>query len=114
MTKDSPLKQVNHIESAKIPMGDPIFRETSYGFGWARVQLPGPMGDMGCNPLLMPQDMPVVGKGAPSTLMCYHQGSLPGALAAVNLVPETESAIVVSSNSLALNDAPDWVGTACP
>ena len=114
LTKDSPLKQVNHIESAKIPMGDPIFRETSYGFGWARVQLPGPMGDMGCNPLLMPQDMPVVGKGAPSTLMCYHQGSLPGALAAVNLVPETESAIVVSSNSLALNDAPDWVGTACP
>ena len=96
--------------SAKIPMGDPTFRETSYGFGWARVQLPGPMGAMGCNPLLMPHDMPVVGKGAPSTLVCYYQGSLPGALAAMNLVPETESAIVILSNSLALNDVSDWVG----
>ena len=109
-TEGSPLKQVNHLMSAKIPMGDPTFRETSYGFGWARVQLPGPMGAIGCNPPLMPDGMPVVGKGACSTMVCYHQGSLPGALAAVNLVPETESAIVVLSNSLTLNDTPDWVG----
>ena len=109
-TKHSRLKQVNHLMSAKIPMGDPTFRETSYGFGWARVQLPGPMGAVGCNLPLTPQGMPVVGKGAPSTLVCYHQGSLPGALAAMNLVPETQSAIVVLSNSLALNDVSDWVG----
>ena len=108
LTEDSPLKQVNHLMSAKIPMGDPTFRETSYGFGWARVQLPGPMGAVGCNPPLMPHGMPVVGKGAPSTLVCCHQGGMPGALAAVNLVPETESAIVVLSNSLTLNDTPDW------
>ncbi len=109
-SKDSPLKQVNYLMSAKIPMGDPTFRETSYGFGWARVQLPGPMGAVGCNPPLMPHGMPVIGKSAPSTMVCYHQGCMPGALAAVNLVPETESAIVVLSNSLALNDASDWVG----
>ena len=108
--KDSPLKQVNYLMSAKIPMGDSTFRETSDGFGWARVQLPGPMGAIGCNPPLMPHGMSVVGKGAPSTLVCYHQGSLPGALAAVNLVPEPESAVVVLSNSLTLNDTPDWVG----
>ena len=110
LTEDSPLKQVNHLTSAKIPIGDPTFRETSYGFGWARVQLQGPMGAMGCNPPLLPHGMPVVGKGAPSTLVCYHHGCMPGALAAVNLIPETESAIVVLSNSLALNDTPDWVG----
>ena len=109
-TEGSPLKQVNHLMSAKVPMGDPTIRETSYGFGWARVQLPGPMGAMGCNPLLMPHDMPVIGKGAPSTLVCYHQCSLPGALAAMNQVPETQSAIVVLSNSSALNDVSDWVG----
>ena len=91
-------------------MGDPTFRETSYAFGWVRVQRPGPMGAVGCNPPLMPHGMPVVGKGAPSTLICYHQGCMPGALAAVNLVPKTESAIVVLSNSLTLNDTPDWVG----
>lgn len=68
------------------------------------------MGDIGCNPLLMPNGVPVVGKGAPSQLVIYHQGSLPGALAAVILIPDTESAIVVLSNSLSLNDTPDWVG----
>ena len=88
-TEDSPLKQVNYLMSAKIPIGDPTFRETSYAFGWARVQLPGPMGAVGCNPLLMPHGMPVVGKGAPSTSVCYHQGSLPRALAAMSIVPET-------------------------
>ena len=110
LTKDSPLKQVNHLMSAKIPMGDPTFRETSYGFCWARVQLPGPMGAIGCNPPLTPHGMPVVGKGAPSTMVCYHHGCMPGALAAINLVPKTKSAIVVLSNSLSLNDTPDWVG----
>ena len=109
-TKGSPLKQVNHLMSAKIPMSQLTCRETSYGFGWARVQLPGRMGDIGCNPALMPEGMPIVGKGGPSRLVIYHQGSLPGALAAVNLVPETESAIVVLTNSLALNDTADWVG----
>lgn len=109
-TEDSPLKQVNHLLSAKISIGDPTFGEESDGFGWTRAQLPGPMGAVGCNPPLMPHGMPVVGKGAPSTLVCYHQGCMPGALAAVSLIPETESAIVVLSNSLALNDTSDWVG----
>lgn len=68
------------------------------------------MGAVGCNSPLMPYGMPVVGKGAPSTLVCYHQGCMPGALAAVNLVPETESAIVILSYSLTLNDTSDWVG----
>ena len=108
-TDGSPLKQVNHLMSAQIPMPEPSLGEKSYGFGWARVQLPGPMGDIGCNPPLMPDGMPVVGKGAPSTLVWFHQGSFPGALAAAFLLPGTESAIVVLTNSLALNDTPDWV-----
>jgi CubicO group peptidase (beta-lactamase class C family) len=109
-TSGSPLKQVNHIMSARIPMGGPTLNEASYGFGWARVQLPGTMGGIGCNPGLMPGGMPIVGKGGPSRLVVYHQGSLPGALSAVNLIPKTRTAIVVLSNSLALNDCPDWVG----
>ncbi|KAI4179622.1 MAG: hypothetical protein L6R41_007738 [Letrouitia leprolyta] len=100
-TKNSLLKQVNHLMSAKIPMSQPALSETSYAFGWARVQLPGRMGDIACNPPLMPNGMPIIGKGAPSQLMIYHHGSLPGALAA--------SAIVVLTNTLGLNDAADWV-----
>ena len=109
-TKYSPLKQVNHLMSAKIPMHQATHGEASYGYGWARVQLPGPMGNVGNNPPLMLDGMPVVGKGGPSRLVLYHQGSLPGALAAVNLIPDTESAIIVLTNSLGLNDTADWIG----
>lgn len=108
-TDGPPLKQVAHLMSARVPISEPSLGEKSYGFGWARVQLPGPMGDIGCNLPLMPDGMPVVGKGAPSTLVWFHQGSFPGALAAVFLLPGTESVIVVLTNSLALNDTPDWV-----
>ncbi len=108
-TEDSPLKQVSHLMSAKIPMSQPTRSETSYAFGWARVQLPGRMGDIACNPGLMPNGMPIVGKGAPSQLAIYHQRSLPGALAAFLLLPDNESAIVVLTNTLALNDTPGWV-----
>ena len=96
--------------SAKIPVNPPTRGEPAYGFGWVRVQLPGAMGDVGCNPPLMPGGIPIVGKGAPSQLVLYHQGNLPGALSAVNLVPHTESAIVILSNSFTLNDTPDWIG----
>ena len=91
-------------------MNQPTRGEISYGFGWAPVQLPGRMGDIGCNLPLMPNGMPEVGKGVPSQLVIYHQGSLPGALVAVNLITDTESAIVVLTNSPSLSDTPHWVG----
>lgn len=109
-TDGSPFKQASHLVAAKIPMDHPTIGETSYALGWVRVQLPGMMGAVGCNPPLMPQGMPIVGKGAPSRLVVYHQGSLPGALSSVMLIPETRSSIVVMTNSLSLNDCPDWVG----
>ena len=67
------------------------------------------MGAIGLNPGPIPDGMPLVGKGAPSRQVLYHQGSLPGALAAVNLLPKTQSAIAVMTNTLALNDCADWV-----
>ena len=109
-TPGYPLKQMSHLFSAKTPLEPPTYRETSYALGWARVQLPGPMGAVGCNPPLMPDGMPIVGKGSFSPLVFYHQGSLPGALAAVILIPEIRSAVVVLTNSLALNDCADWIG----
>jgi hypothetical protein len=106
-TPNSPLKQVNHLMSAAMPMNGPTANEESYALGWARVQLPGTMGAVGVNPPLMPDGMPIVGKGVPSRLVIYHQGSLPGALSAVLLMPNTRTAIVAMSNSLALCDCPD-------
>lgn len=109
-TDGSPFKQIAHLTSAKIPMDQPSRREISYACGWGRVQLPNRMGQIGLNPGLVPGGMPVIGKGVPSQLVLFHQGSLPGALAIVMLLPDSDGMIIVLSNSLALSDVPDWVG----
>ncbi|KAJ5827588.1 hypothetical protein N7447_004351 [Penicillium robsamsonii] len=109
-TEGSPFKQVPHLTSAKIPMDQPSRNELSYALGWGRAQLPNRLGQIGINPDLMPDGMPLAGKGVPSQLLLFHQGSLPGALALVILLPDTDNIIIVLSNSLALNDVPDWAG----
>lgn len=109
-TDNSPFKQVTHLTSAKIAMDQPSRNELSYAFGWGRAQLPSRLGQIGINPGLMPDGMPIVGKKAPSQLILFHQGNLPGALSVVILLPGSDTVIVVLSNSLALNDVPDWVG----
>jgi len=101
-TPGSPFKQVSHITSAHVPMYATSRNEISYGLGWARVQLPNTMGHIGLNGRLLGDDMPVMGKGRSGQLVLYHQGTLPGALSVVVLIPETESVVVVLSNSLAL------------
>src|SRR3569833_2572680 len=105
-TEGTPFKQVAELTSAKLPMDQPSRNELSYAFGWARAQLPNRMGQIGINTGLMPDGMPVVGKCAPSQLVLFHQGSLPGALSIVMLLPDTDNIILVLSNSLALNDVP--------
>ncbi|KAI8685217.1 hypothetical protein NCS57_00190400 [Fusarium keratoplasticum] len=108
-TPSSQIKLAQDLFSAKIPMAQLTYQEASYGFGLARVQLPGPMGHIGMNPGLIDGQMPTVAKGVGSTLAFYHQGSLPGALSAIAMVPEHRTAVVVMTNSLSLNDCPDWV-----
>ncbi|KAG9499496.1 hypothetical protein J7337_007952 [Fusarium musae] len=46
----------------------------------------------------------------PSSLVLFHQGSHPGSLIFVALLPKTETVILVLTNSFALNDAADWIG----
>jgi hypothetical protein len=112
-TDGIPLRQVSRLMSAHAIMSSspqPSRNEASYGFGWARVQLPGRMGQLGINADLMPEGMPVVGRGVEPRLVLFHQGSYAGALAIAILLPDMESAIVVTSNALALTDVLDWVG----
>ncbi|KAL8874002.1 MAG: hypothetical protein Q9174_000598 [Haloplaca sp. 1 TL-2023] len=110
-TPGNPLKQVPFLFSPQIAINRISMRENSYALGWARVQTPGPMGAIGLNPnLLVPRPAPDIARDHPSNLILYHQGMMPGNLAAVNLVPSTKGAIIVLSNSLALNDTADWLG----
>ncbi|KAJ5815935.1 hypothetical protein N7447_008168 [Penicillium robsamsonii] len=104
------LKQIPHILSNHIAMQSPSLLERSYGFGWARVQLPGIVGHLGGNSGLweMPEK-PVFGAGNQSRLMIYHQGGGPGYSSFLAMFPETQSAVVVLMNTTAATDAADWI-----
>ncbi|KAL2110241.1 hypothetical protein VUR80DRAFT_1429 [Thermomyces stellatus] len=96
-SKGPPLKKLTHIMSGKIPIDQPSKNEASYAFGWARAQLPGRLGQIGINPGLV--HMPLVGKGT-SSLVVFHQRSLPGTLTPAALLPEVDVVVVVLANSL--------------
>ena len=70
------LKQLPLILSNYQAMTIPNYREKSYGYGWARAQLPTTIGDIGTNPSLV-AEMPTLAHGT-SSLMWWHQGSLTG------------------------------------
>lgn len=104
--RDSPIKQAEDLFTPKMYVNE----ETSYAFGLCRVQLPASMGHVGLNPgLLGDVNMPLVARGVSPTLVFYHQGSLPGALSSMAIIPSLDISIVVMSNTLSLNDCPDWV-----
>lgn len=90
-------------------MDIPTMREKSYASGWVRSQLPGQVGNIGVNPGLV-DEMPTLAEGIDSRLAFWHQGSLVGSTSFVMLLPETESAVIVLTNTMALNDAADWIG----
>lgn len=65
---------------------------------------------VGLNPMYV-EKMPVVGKGLAKPQLCiFHQGSLQSFVSSVHLLPDTNTAIVVLTNSMANNDTADWLG----
>lgn len=105
------LKGIDLITSSHVPVLPPSLRERSYGMGWVRTQLPGVVGVMGDNVGLLPlEQLPELGRRSPSMLLIYHQGSTMGYYSSIFLFPETKSAIVVLTNSIALCDTADLVG----
>ena len=104
----SPLKQLPKQMSGLTPFAKPFDTNSAYGMGWVRAQLPTILGAVGCNPGFV-RAMPTAGRGSEETII-YHQGSLAGYTSSLFLIPDTESAIVVLTNSISLNDCADWVG----
>lgn len=104
------LKEIPQILSNQIAMESPSLLERSYGFGWARAQLPGVVGLLGANSDLWEMsEQPVLGSGNPSRLMIYSQGSRPGYSSFIAIFPDTQSAVVVLTNTTAASDAADWI-----
>ncbi|KAL8745156.1 MAG: hypothetical protein Q9190_002688 [Brigantiaea leucoxantha] len=108
---NSPFKQLQEILKGHIdPSPEGSDREQSYALGWVRTALPGPLGTCGLNPMYV-EAMPIVGKGLNnSELVLHHQGSIIDFLSSIYLIPRTHTAVVVLTNSLAKNDAADWLG----
>lgn len=106
--KGSPLKQVAQLLSSNIKTA-PRLREQSYAMGWARVQLPGILAEISRNQALM-SAMPVMGNKDRSRLCIYHHGILVGFNNGIYLFPDTETAILLLSNAVALNDGSGWIG----
>ncbi|KAM4057077.1 beta-lactamase [Hirsutella rhossiliensis] len=93
-TEGLPLKQVTQLMSAKMFMDQPSRTRRPMVSAGVAFNFPGEWAKLGITP----------------RLVIFHQGSMPGVLSLNMLLPDTESAIVISSNALALNDVPDWVG----
>ena len=105
---EGPFRQVPALFTAhaRIP-GDSLL-EKSYAYGWVRAELPGPLGGTGYHGNFM-KEMPICGRGSSSRLVLNHTGSLAGYFSAGVLLPETQSAIVVLTNSISKNDGADWL-----
>ncbi|KAJ5981963.1 Protein flp [Penicillium sp. IBT 35674x] len=108
---DSDLKELGTLLSSQITVLGPSFRERSYAMGWIRTELPGTLGAMGENIAILDDvdKLPEIGQGSPSMLCIYHQGSTVGYYTNIALFPETQSAIVVLTNSIPLTDPPDTI-----
>ena len=98
------FKQMANIVAPRITRGAEGLLEQTYALGWNRTQLPGKF-DFGWNSGLV-ASLPIV--GSHGTLAIWHGGNMPGTTAAVCLLPEKATAIVVLQNSLGLCDAADW------
>ncbi|KAK6443902.1 hypothetical protein FP744_10000150 [Trichoderma asperellum] len=99
------------ILSNHIAIENPSLRERSSGYGWIRTQLPGAVGLIGDNSGLWDiEDSPVLGTPDQPLLMIYHQGSTIGYYTFIALFPDSNSAVVVLTNSIAISDAADWIG----
>lgn len=106
-TEGSLIKQVAGVLSSKIKTSTSL-REQSYACGWVRAQLPRPITESRNQGLISP--LPVIGNPENPRLLLCHGGMLVGFTSSVYLFPETETAIILLSNSVALNDGPAWIG----
>ncbi|EAU37026.1 predicted protein [Aspergillus terreus NIH2624] len=103
-TPGNPFKQVSMIYTPHGKKG-----ATEYGLGWFMVPLPAEIGWIGVNDGRVAQN-PTIARGVDPTPIAYHNGSMPGILASVHLIPQTHTAVVICGNTLSLADIPDYAG----
>ncbi|KAK3946560.1 beta-lactamase-domain-containing protein [Pseudoneurospora amorphoporcata] len=105
-----PLEEVLTILSNQVPLDNPSRDHRFYGFGWVRTALPNVVGLQGDNAELFKRDqLPVLGSKSQPMMTYYHQGAGLGYYSAIFMFPKSNSAVVVLTNSMPLNDVADWI-----
>ncbi|KAL8646846.1 MAG: hypothetical protein Q9226_006688, partial [Calogaya cf. arnoldii] len=97
--KDSPIKQVAMLFKAQITIGQSSIEDEAYALGWERTT-------HGLNH----EKTPVTGNNSAARTIMYHHGTLVGFLSSVFLIPDSETAVIVMTNSHPFADSSDWGG----
>ncbi|KAK2009782.1 beta-lactamase/transpeptidase-like protein, partial [Colletotrichum eremochloae] len=84
-------------------------RESSYGLGLFRHQLPGVVSGTGANGMFVKQ-LPILVPGENTRLVISHPGSLAGYTSFFAMLPEIDVGVVVLTNSIGLADPSAWIG----
>jgi CubicO group peptidase (beta-lactamase class C family) len=109
-TPGSPFKHTRTIFSPHIGVAAFNVEDVAYCLGLYRTRLPGTLGVASINNVLLgPKKIPSL-SGSPGLELYHHTGNIPGFLASAFLIPSTESAVVVLTNSLPFMDPTDFVG----
>ncbi|KAK3375820.1 beta-lactamase/transpeptidase-like protein [Lasiosphaeria ovina] len=109
-TEGSPFRHVPTLWSSQVPLPESSLLERSYALGLFRLQLPQPMTSSTMNSGRLPNP-PVVARGSPPQLALYHGGNSAASQNWAILLPETQSAIVVLTNTMANCDAANLIGS---
>lgn len=110
-TEGSPFKQVRTILSPYIGVGSSKIEDVAYCLGLYRTRLPNNLGISSMNNLLLgAKQMPRIGSSSPGVEIYRHAGNVPGFVGSTFLIPSSESAVVVLTNSLPFMDFTDFVG----
>jgi len=110
-TSGSPFKHLQTIFSPHVKLGKSQSDDQAYCLGLYKTKLPGNLGIASFNhACLGPKNSHFTGGLKPGLEVFHHTGNVPGALASMFLIPDSESAIVALSNSFGLSDPTDFIG----
>lgn len=108
-TPGSPFQQLIPLTTGHADIPIPEDSPQSYCVGWTKGQLPARIGIISSNFSKLGTDAPRLGVDAAPMTFLNHAGSMVGAMTSALLFPESETAVIVLTNTLGLSDTADTV-----
>ncbi|KAM6487871.1 beta-lactamase/transpeptidase-like protein [Trichoderma sp. SZMC 28011] len=105
---ETPLALLDAVFSGRSFMNSTATPDELYTMGFVKVMTPAQIGTLGLNPSLV-DAMPLIGTNSKPQQVFYHSGALTGYNHCFILVPESQSVIVVLTNSISQGETPCWV-----